>query len=128
LANVLLVAITAKPTKPKHEAITRARTRNQESRVDHREMYNWYAIESDAEHRRLEWDRAVATDAVASQARPKLSQSRQAPLVRLSVLNLKLKQLVALGVSLVGSVASGQNTSSSYPIDQSCRGPRTNGA
>ena len=33
-------------------------------------MHNWYAIESEAAFRRDEWQRAVAADARAAQARP----------------------------------------------------------
>ena len=33
-------------------------------------MSNWYTIETEAEFRRREWQRAVEADARASQARP----------------------------------------------------------
>jgi hypothetical protein len=98
--------------------------------MHHWQMYNWHAMETEAEHRWLEWHRAVAADALARAALPppKQSKPRQAPLPRMSWWSLKLKRLVVQGASFVTAIISRQNTNFAYPTVESCRASRTTGA
>jgi hypothetical protein len=48
------------------------------------EMHNWYAIESEAEFRRQEWERAVAKESRAALAQPKFSRPRWLALPRVA--------------------------------------------
>jgi hypothetical protein len=52
-------------------------------------MSNWYTIETEAEFRRREWQRAVEADARASLARPATRQLRWPRIGRLTVANLR---------------------------------------
>jgi len=52
-------------------------------------MHNWYAIETEAEFRRREWERAIEADALAAQARPANRQPRWPRLGRLTLANLR---------------------------------------
>jgi hypothetical protein len=78
-------------------------------------MHNWHAIESEADYRRLEWQRAVAADARAAVAQMACKERRR------SWSSLKLKQLVVPAVSLLTSFTSRRNTSTSYATGQPCR-------
>ena len=98
--------------------------------MHHWQMYNWHAMETEAEHRRMEWHRAVTADALARAALPlpKRSNLRQALLPRPSSWSLKLKRLVVQGASFVAAIISGKNTSIAYPTIEPCRASRTTGA
>jgi hypothetical protein len=52
-------------------------------------MNNWYAIETEAQFRRREWERAVEADARAAQARPVNRQLRWPRIPRLTLANLR---------------------------------------
>jgi hypothetical protein len=52
-------------------------------------MNNWYAIETEAEFRRREWQRAIETDARAAQARPANRQMRWPRIPHLTLANLR---------------------------------------
>ena len=52
-------------------------------------MNNWYAIETEAEFRRREWQRAVEAEARAAQARPANGQLRWSRIPKLTLANLK---------------------------------------
>ena len=52
-------------------------------------MNNWYAVETEAEFRRREWQRAVEADALAAQARPANGRMRWPRLGRLTLANLR---------------------------------------
>jgi len=69
-------------------------------------MYNWFQIESDAQHRRLEWERAVAAETQAAQAQTE----QRVPLPQTSLPALSLEWLAARGMSLIGSIASPKST------------------
>jgi hypothetical protein len=56
-------------------------------------MNNWYAIETEAEFRRREWQRVVEADALAAQARPANGRTRWPRLGRLTLANLRLLPL-----------------------------------
>jgi hypothetical protein len=70
-------------------------------------MQNWYAVESEAKHRVLEWDRAIAADARSAMAIPGgRTTPRWMPLSHLSLWSLKLKRLLVDGVSWITSITS----------------------
>ena len=50
-------------------------------------MNNWYTIETEAEFRRREWQRAVEADALAAQARPANGRTRWPRIGRLLLAN-----------------------------------------
>jgi len=52
-------------------------------------MHNWYAIETETEFRRREWQRAIEADARAAQARPANRRPRWPRLGRLTLANLR---------------------------------------
>jgi hypothetical protein len=52
-------------------------------------MNNWYTIETEAEFRRREWQRAVEAEARAAQARPANGRTRWPRLGRLTLANLR---------------------------------------
>ena len=52
-------------------------------------MNNWYTVETEAEFRRREWQRAVEADARAAQARPANGRMRWPRLGHLKLANLK---------------------------------------
>jgi hypothetical protein len=52
-------------------------------------MSNWYAIETEAQFRRREWERVVEADARAAQARPVNRQLRWPRIPRLTLANLR---------------------------------------
>ena len=52
-------------------------------------MNNWYTIETEAEFRRREWQRAVEADALAAPARPANGRARWPRLGRLTLANLR---------------------------------------
>jgi hypothetical protein len=52
-------------------------------------MNNWYAIETEAEFRRREWQRAVEAEALAAQARPANGRTRWPQFERLTFANLR---------------------------------------
>jgi hypothetical protein len=100
---------------------------NSELLMDNWLMNNWYQIESNAEHRRLEWDRAVAAHDRAELACPKRSRSPRAPLSRSSVWSSQLRQLVKSGLAWITSITSCQTASSPCSTGQSHPAARTNG-
>jgi hypothetical protein len=52
-------------------------------------MNNWYTIETEAEFRRREWQRAVEAEARAAQARPANGQPRWSRIAHLTLANLR---------------------------------------
>jgi hypothetical protein len=52
-------------------------------------MNNWYAIETEAEFRRREWQRAVEAEALAAQARPANRPLRWPRIPHLTLANLR---------------------------------------
>ncbi len=52
-------------------------------------MNNWYTIETEAEFRRREWQRAVEADARAAQARPANGRTRWPRIAHLTLANLR---------------------------------------
>jgi hypothetical protein len=52
-------------------------------------MNNWYAVETEAEFRRREWQRAVEAEALAAQARPANGRTRWPRLGHLTLANLR---------------------------------------
>ena len=56
-------------------------------------MNNWYTIETEAEFRRREWQRAVEADALAAQARPAHRRTWWPRLDRLTFANLRVLAL-----------------------------------
>jgi hypothetical protein len=52
-------------------------------------MSNWYAIETEAQFRRREWERAVEADARAAQARPANRELRWPRIAQLALANLR---------------------------------------
>ncbi len=52
-------------------------------------MNNWYTIETEAEFRRREWQRAVEADARAAQARPTNGRLRWPRIPQLTLANLR---------------------------------------
>ena len=52
-------------------------------------MNNWYTIETEAEFRRREWQRAIEAETLAAQARPAHGRTRWPRLGRLTLVNLK---------------------------------------
>jgi hypothetical protein len=74
-------------------------------------MQNWYALESEAEHRRLEWNRAVAADARAILAFTERTTPTRVPLPHKSLKSFNLRRLVAQGMSLITSITSCKCTS-----------------
>ena len=52
-------------------------------------MNNWYTIETEAEFRRREWQRAVEAEARAAQARPANGHLRWPRIAQLTLANLK---------------------------------------
>jgi hypothetical protein len=52
-------------------------------------MNNWYTIETEAEFRRREWQRAIEAEALAAQARPANGRTRWPRLGRLTLPNLR---------------------------------------
>ena len=52
-------------------------------------MSNWYTIETEAEFRRREWQRAVEADARAARARPAIRQLRWPRIGRLTLSSLR---------------------------------------
>jgi hypothetical protein len=52
-------------------------------------MSNWYAIETEAQFRRREWERVVEADARAAQARPVNRQLRWPRIAQLALANLR---------------------------------------
>jgi hypothetical protein len=52
-------------------------------------MNNWYAIETEAEFRRREWQRAVEAEARAAQARPENGHLRWPRVALLTLANLR---------------------------------------
>jgi hypothetical protein len=52
-------------------------------------MNNWYAIETEAEFRRREWQRAVEADARAAQARPAVGRMRWPRVSHLTLATLR---------------------------------------
>jgi hypothetical protein len=71
-------------------------------------MYNRFAIETEAEFRTQEWQRAASADARAALARPEMVKPRWFPKVSLS--SLKLKRLAGPRVSFTSPMASRPNT------------------
>jgi hypothetical protein len=69
-------------------------------------MYNWFQIESESQHRRLEWERAVAAESQTAQ----VHTEQRVPLSHTSLSGLSLKWLAAQGMSLIGSIASRTST------------------
>jgi hypothetical protein len=52
-------------------------------------MHNWYAVETEAEFRRREWQRAIEADARAAQARPANGRMRWPRISLLTLSNLR---------------------------------------
>jgi hypothetical protein len=52
-------------------------------------MNNWYAVETEAEFRRREWQRVVEADARAAQARPANGQMQWPRIARLTLARLR---------------------------------------
>ena len=52
-------------------------------------MNNWYAIETEAQFRRREWERAVEANARAAQARPASRELRWPRIAQLALANLR---------------------------------------
>jgi len=91
-------------------------------------MNNWYQIETNVQHRSLEWERAVAAHERAELAGPKRSRSPRAPLSGSSEWILRLKQLVMSGLAWMTSITSCQTTSSPCSTGQSHPAARTHRA
>jgi hypothetical protein len=72
-------------------------------------MHNWYAMESEAEFRRLEWERAVAADTRAALAGPARVTPRWLHLPMLSLSGLNLRRLAGPGLSFTAPLASRQS-------------------
>src|SRR3954467_10975027 len=89
-------------------------------------MHNWNAIENEPHIGRLEGDRAIEAEARAALAVPTRSRPRPVPLPDFTLWSLKLKHLVASGVSWVTSVSSCQSASSPYEPVQPRPASRTN--
>jgi hypothetical protein len=62
-------------------------------------MYNWYAIETEAEFRRHEWEREVLAEARAAQAQPTNGRFHWLRLPRLSLPGLRLQPTPRLALS-----------------------------
>src|SRR3954463_16441189 len=91
-------------------------------------MHNWNAVENELAYRRLERDRGIKAEARAALAVPTRSRPRPVPLPDFTLWSLKLKHLVASGVSWVTSVSSCQSTNSPYAPVKPRPASRTNGA
>jgi hypothetical protein len=52
-------------------------------------MNNWYAVETEAEFRRREWERAVEADARAAQARPANGRIQRPRITQLALARLR---------------------------------------
>ena len=83
-------------------------------------MYNWFQIETESQHRRLEWDRAVAADARAASADAERATPRPLPPLHHSLFRMKLSGWLCR-VKLVTSVASCRSSSKSFSAVQPYR-------
>jgi len=59
-------------------------------------MHNWYAMETEAEFRRQDWEREVIAEARAAQAQPNNGRFHWLRLPRLSLPNLRVHTAVPL--------------------------------
>ena len=73
-------------------------------------MDNWYAVETEAKHRRREWDRAIAADALSASALAEPTTPRLVSFPHKSRKSLNLRQLVLGWMSRVTPVASCKST------------------
>ena len=73
-------------------------------------MQNWYAVETEAKHRRREWDRAIAADALSASALAEPTTPRLVSFPHKSLKSLHPGQLVVQWMSRITSVASCKST------------------
>jgi hypothetical protein len=78
--------------------------------MDNWQMHNWYYVETEAQHRRQEWERAVVAEAQAALARPEHTGPQREPIPHLPVLSVNLRRLAVRWGTFFTSVAAGKST------------------
>ena len=78
--------------------------------MDNWQMHNWYHVETEARHRREEWERAVEAEAQAALARPEHTRPPREPSPHMPALSVNLGRLAARWGTFFTSIAAGKST------------------
>jgi hypothetical protein len=78
--------------------------------MDNWQMHNWYHVETEAQHRRQEWERAVEAEAQAALARSEHTRPLREPIPHMPVLSVNLRRLAVRWGTFFTSIAAGKST------------------
>jgi hypothetical protein len=78
--------------------------------MDNWQMHNWYYVETEAQHRRQEWERAVEAEAQAALARSEHTRSLREPIPLMPLLSVNLRRLAVRWGTFFRSITSGKCT------------------
>ena len=78
--------------------------------MDNWQMHNWYYVETEAQHRRQEWERAVVAEAQAALARPEHTRPPREPSPHMPALSENLRRLAVRWGTFFTAITSGKCT------------------
>jgi hypothetical protein len=78
--------------------------------MDNWQMHNWYYVETEAQHRRQEWERAVVAEAQAALARSEHTGPPREPIPHVSAVSVNLRRLAVRWGTFFMAITSGKCT------------------